>query len=138
MLQTSKATRPADDNSSNAIALTDCDWLAASPDDLQRPKMVPGVPGGQINVASAVLACEDAVSKYPNIARFSFQLGRVLGASKDYPGALRQYDRAASLGSAVAINNIGASYWYGNGVTQDYTEAKRFFEKAAAAGDPLQ
>jgi TPR repeat protein len=121
--------------SSPAIAVTDCDWLAADRDDVQRPTMVSGVPDGQINVASALVACNDAVSKYPNVARFSYQLGRVLEQSKDYPAARSQYERAASLGSTVAISEIGALYWYGYGVTQDYGEAKRWWEKAAAAGD---
>ena len=132
----SEPSKDAVSASSPSIAMTDCDWLAADPDDAQRPRMVSGVPDGQINVASALAACNDAVSKYPYIARFSYQLGRVLEASKDYPAARKQYDRAASLGSAIAINNIGAFYWFGYGVTQDYAEAKRFFEKAAAAGDP--
>ena len=39
------------------------------------------------------------------------------------------------MGSTVAISEIGAFYWYGYGVTQDYVEAKRSWEKAAAASD---
>jgi TPR repeat protein len=133
----SPSTEPSKDAVSAlspSIAVTDCDWLAADPDDPQRPKIVPGVPfDSQINVASALVARNDAVSKYPDIARFSFEFGRVLDASKDYPAARKQYDRAVSLGSAIAIHKIGAFYWNGNGVTQDYAEAKRWLEKAVAA-----
>src|SRR5262249_59356868 len=38
--------------SSPLIAVMDCDWLAADPDDAQRPTMVSGVPDGQIDIGS--------------------------------------------------------------------------------------
>jgi hypothetical protein len=87
--------------------VTDCDWLAAGPTDSQRPKSVPGVDFKQINIGSAVVACREAVNKYPDVARFSFQLGRVLDVSKDYLEARKQYEIAAKLGNATALNNIG-------------------------------
>src|SRR4029077_6180349 len=114
--------------------VTVCDWLAASPVDEQRPKSVPGILPEQINVAPALAACNEAVSRYPNIARFPFELGRVLSSSNDYSAAREQFNRAADLGSAAAMNNIGALYANGRGVTQDYAEAKRWYEQAAAAG----
>jgi TPR repeat protein len=120
-----------------ADLVTVCDWLAASPVDERRPKAVPGVLPEQINVAPALAACNEAVSKYPDIARFSFELGRVLQASKDYSAAREQYERSASLGNSIAMNNIGYFYEKGLDVTQDYAEAKRWYEKAAAAGFPL-
>jgi hypothetical protein len=121
----------------HAGLVTVCDWLAASPVDEQRPKAVPGVLPEQINVAPALAACNEAVNKFPDIARFSFELGRVLQASKDYSAALKQYERSASLGSTFAMNNIGYLYDKGLGVTQDYAEASRWYEKAAAAGFPM-
>ena len=116
--------------------VTDCDRLAAVSTDPQRPKGVPGVNFEQINIGSAAVACREAVSKYPDVARFSFQLGRILDANKDYLGARKQYEMAAKLGSTTAVNNIGGLYERGSGVPQDYAEARRWYEKAAAAGDP--
>jgi TPR repeat protein len=116
--------------------ITDCDWLAAYPDDLQRPKIVPGVLLSHIDVALALAACNEAVSKYPDIGRFSYQLGRVLLEAKDYSAAYKQYERAIRLGSTAALNNIGLLYLNGQGVPQDYAEARRWLEKAIAAGEP--
>jgi hypothetical protein len=116
--------------------VTDCDRLAAVSTDPQRPKSVPGVNFEQINIGSAVVACREAVSKYPDVARFSFQLGRILDANKDYLEARKQYEMAAKFGSTTALNNIGGLYERGSGVPQDYAEARRWYEKAAAAGDP--
>ena len=39
------------------------------------------------------------------------------------------------MGSAVAMNNTAFLYEHGLGVTQDYAEAKRWYQKAAAAGN---
>jgi hypothetical protein len=132
--ETLSATQTTVADEPHAGLVTVCDWLAASPVDEQRPKAVPGVLREQINVAPALAACNEAVSKYPDIARFSFELGRVLLASKDYSAARKQYDRAADLGSTLAMNDIGYLYDKGLGVTQDYAEAIRWYEKAAAAG----
>jgi TPR repeat protein len=134
--ETSFATRTTAD-APGAGLVTVCDWLAASPVDEQRPKAVPGILPEQINVAPALAACNEAVSRYPNIARFRFELGRVLFSSKDYSAAREQYNRAADLGSAVAMNNTGFLYESGLGVTQDDAEAKRWYEQAAAAGNSL-
>jgi hypothetical protein len=135
--ETLPATQTTVADEPHAGLVTVCDWLAASPVDEQRPKAVPGVLPEQLNVAPALAACNEAVSKYPNVARFSFELGRVLLASKDYSAARKQYDRAADLGSIPAMNNIGYLYDKGLGVAQDYAEAARWYEKAAAAGFPV-
>jgi len=135
--ETLSATQTTVADEQHAGLVTVCDWLAASPVDVQRPKAVPGVLVEQINVPPALAACNEAVTKYPDIARFSFELGRVLQASQDYSAARKQYDRAADLGSTLAMNNIGLLYGSGLGVTLDYAEAKRWYEKAAAGGFPL-
>jgi hypothetical protein len=91
---------------------TNCDWQAAFPSDVQRPRIVPGVLLERINVAPALAACNEAVSKYPDIGRFSFELGRVLIAAKDYsaiglqlhytPGPCGPIDGGGSEGTRVA------------------------------------
>jgi TPR repeat protein len=40
-----------------------------------------------------------------------------------------------AAGVAPAMNTLGWLYYNGEGVTKDYAEAKRWFEKAAAAGN---
>jgi TPR repeat protein len=131
-------TKPAESPATGSPLdmITDCDRLATSSADSQRPKAVPGVSLEEINVASALAACNEAVRKYPDIARFSYDLGRVDEAAKDYSAARKQYDRAADLGSSIAMFNIGILYEKGRGVAQDFAEAKRWYEKAAAAGNP--
>jgi TIR domain/Sel1 repeat len=132
----SSAKQTSATDASRVDLVTDCDWLAAVSTDAQRPKSVPGVNFEQINIGSAVVACREAVNKYPDVARFSFQLGRILDANNDYLEARKQYEMAVKLGSAAALNNIGGLYERGSGVPQDYAEARRWYEKAAAAGDP--
>jgi TPR repeat protein len=118
-----------------ADPVTDCDWLAAFPTDVQRPKIVPGVWMEQIDVARALPACKEAVNKFPDVGRFSYELGRVLIAAKDYSASRSQLERAASLGSTSALIGIGYLFSQGLGVPQDYAEARRWYDKAVAAGD---
>jgi hypothetical protein len=51
--------------------------------------------------------------------------------------AHRWYEKAAALGDAVAMNNLGVLYNTGRGVSRDYAEARRWYEKAAALGNEL-
>jgi hypothetical protein len=54
---------------------------------------------------------------------------------QDSTEAVRWYRIAAEQGHAIAQNNLGMCYSYGNGVTQDYTKAVRWFRLAAEQGD---
>ncbi len=51
------------------------------------------------------------------------------------PPALRKYHKAADAGNAGAMTNIGFMYDNGHGVKEDYTEAMRWYRKAADRGD---
>ena len=46
----------------------------------------------------------------------------------------RWYEKAAAGGGSVGAVGLGTLYRYGNGVKQDYLEARRWYEKAAAVG----
>jgi tetratricopeptide (TPR) repeat protein len=127
---------PPDDPSRHDL-VTDCDRLAAMPYDNGRPPGLPGVEFDQINVKAATAACNDATAQYPDVARFTFEAGRVASARKDYAEARRFYDRAAGGGYAMAINNIGGIYEGGEGVAKNYAEAVRWYSKAVAAGEPI-
>ncbi|WP_440455254.1 tetratricopeptide repeat protein [Psychrobacter sp. ASPA161_9] len=46
-----------------------------------------------------------------------------------------QTQRLANQGNADAQFNLGEMYYLGDGVSQNYTTAKKWFEKAANQGD---
>ena len=84
--------------SAASIAIAQCNGLAASPLDSERPKSVAGVPVGAINATAAVTACMAAVRAAPEDRRMLYQLGRAYDAAKDYAKARDFYARAAELG----------------------------------------
>jgi tetratricopeptide (TPR) repeat protein len=117
--------------------VTDCDHLAGMPYDTGHAADLPGVELEKIDVAAAAKACNDAIARYPDVQRFTFEAGRVATARKDYAEARRLYEKAAAGGYAMALNNIGALYEGGDGVTRNYAEAVRWYTKAVAAGEPI-
>jgi len=117
--------------------ITDCDRLAASPTDPQRPKGIAGVPATEIDIVAALAGCRDAMRQFPEVARFTFQAGRIASIQKDFVRARQLYEQAASMGSAAGMNNLGAMYNAGNGVGIDYAEARKWFQKAADGGVTL-
>ena len=117
--------------------VTDCDHLAAMPYDTGHAPELPGVEVDKIDVAAAGAACNDAIARYPDVVRFTFEAGRVASARKDFAEARRLYDKAAASGYAMAMNNIGAMYEGGDGVPRNYAEAVRWYGKAVALGEPI-
>lgn len=55
----------------------------------------------------------------------------------DYAVACWQYVIDAGHGTAEAYSNLGVSYYYGNGVSQDYKKAVQYYQRAAAKGHPF-
>jgi TPR repeat protein len=53
----------------------------------------------------------------------------------DYVTALRLWRPLADQGDAVAQNSLGAMYYNGNGVAQDFKEAVKWYRLAAAHGN---
>jgi hypothetical protein len=117
--------------------ITDCDRLAAMPNDTGHPPSIPGVEVDKMNIAAAAPACKDAMERYPDVMRFVFEAGRVATARKDFTEARRLYDQAAASGYAMAMNNIGALYEGGSGTPVNYVEAARWYQKAVDAGEPI-
>jgi TPR repeat protein len=113
--------------------VTDCDRLAALPGDPQSPQGVTGIPIEQIDIVPALTACNAAMRQYPDVARFTFQAGRIAYAQKDYVQARELYEKAAAAGSKGALNGLGSLYQSGNGAPQDYAQALNWYQKAAAA-----
>lgn len=110
--------------------VTECDVLAAHPDDPQR--MADGVADDDIVPRLAIMACEDAAASDPDDPRHAFQLGRAFLAMGQKEKARHQFERAASAGSAAAEAYVGDLYQFGYGVTQDNKKALEHYRKAAA------
>jgi hypothetical protein len=127
---------PADDPLRQGIVM-DCDRLAAMPYDTGHPPSLTGLEVEKMNAAAATAACNDAMQRYPDVARFVFEAGRAAYARKDYLAARKFYDQAATAGYAMAMNNIGALYEGGNGTPVNYVEAARWYQKAVDTGEPI-
>jgi len=55
--------------------------------------------------------------------------------AKDYVLAKNYFEQAAGRGYGLAMINLGMLYENGQGVTQDFEQARDWYEKATAAGD---
>ena len=117
--------------------VTECDRLAAHPSDGQRPPDVVGLFEEEVDIVAASKACNEAMRQYPDMARFVFEAGRIAHAEKDYAEALRLFEKAAGMGSKIAITDTGIVYLKGQSVTKDYTRARELFEEADGKGDLL-
>ncbi|MBR0793142.1 caspase family protein [Bradyrhizobium manausense] len=117
--------------------ITDCDRLAMMPYDTLGAVGVAATPFEKMKPAEATAACNDAMQRYPDVARFAYEAGRAATARKDYADALHLFEKAAAAGYPPAMHNIGVLYATGEGVKTDKTEAARWYKKASDAGDPL-
>jgi TPR repeat protein len=115
--------------------VTECDLLAAHPLDQEKNPEVTGVKIQFLNNPLATRACERAVADYPDALRFPLQLGRGYEKAKRFSDAHRWYVKAADLGNAQAMHNLGFQYATGQGAPRDYAEAQKWFNKAAALGN---
>jgi len=126
-----EAARKADQQA----IVTDCDRLAASPVDADRPDGVAGVQDYTKIEVAATAACDDAMRRYPETARFVYQAGRAALARKNYARAGELFRAAIEKGEAGGFVGLGAMYADGLGVAQDNVEARNQFEKAAERGN---
>jgi TPR repeat protein len=111
-----------------------CDRLAADPTDTDKPASVKGV--GEIapgDIATAITFCKVASAKS---RRALFELGRAYAANQQLPQAIAAYRQAAEKGSTAAMVELGMHFQTGAGVAQDDAQARKLFERAAAAGNP--
>lgn len=115
--------------------LTGCDTLAGEPLDLQG--VSPGVLPNEIKEADAIEACTVAMTQFPEVARYAYQLGRAKYAARDTSGARDLFDAAAKLGHVRAYYQLGHMAARGVGRPQDLEEANRLFKFGAEQGDPF-
>lgn len=113
---------------------TRCDDLAAHPNDPARK--AEGVADDDIDVDEAIDACEAAIVKAPNVARYQFQLGRAYWADDDYESAIEYFLKAEAQLYAPAYYYLAQAYKDGlvGDEPADPELAKTLYQLAGAAG----
>jgi TPR repeat protein len=125
--------QPAYDPARFSQSVTDCDRLAAHPDDPF--KVSPGVPQAQVNFAVAIPACEAAVKADPANPRLAYQLARIYGYSGQGEKAIpfRQQATAALYPQSLFV--VGFITLFGmNKQPQDTCKAGELIRQSAIAG----
>jgi TPR repeat protein len=111
-----------------------CDRLAADPADPDKPADAKGVAEiAPSDVATAIKFCGTASR---SSRRAQYQLGRAYAANRQLPEAIGAWRKAADKGSTSAMVELGVVYGNGAGVARDEAQARKLFERAAAAGNP--
>jgi TPR repeat protein len=111
-----------------------CDRLAADPADPDKPADVKGTRDiAPSDIATAIKFCKIASA---SSRRALYQLGRALAANQQLPEAIGAYRKAADKGSTSAMVELGVILATGSGVAKDEAQARKLFERAAAAGNP--
>lgn len=111
-----------------------CDRLATHSSIKSKPKEVKGVPWDKIDVDAAVKSCAEAVSAYPDVARYRIQYGRALNKAGKNDQALAEYEVAKKAGLWEANIFIGDMYFYGDFGSVDYPKAFAVNIEAAEHG----
>ena len=111
-----------------------CDRLAAEPADPDKPADVKGTPViAPSDIATAIKFCKIASA---SSRRALYQLGRAYAANRQMAEAVGAYRKAADKGSTSAMVELGVLLGTGAGVARDEAQARKLFERAAAAGNP--
>jgi uncharacterized caspase-like protein len=113
----------------------ECDRLAASPADKDKPASVAGVDQEKIDALAALTACEAAIKKHPETARFYFQQGRAARALKSYKQAHELFAKASDLGSSIAAYDLGVIYMNGLDSEKDAAKATFWLKRGVELGD---
>jgi uncharacterized protein len=129
--------RPQAIEQSGAASASECDQLAAIPDDPTRPSGIVGVDDARIDPHRAVPACRAALAASPNDARIAYQLARALAKAGGAEGEVAELRRkAAEAGNPPAMAALGYAYRIGSGAQKDEVAAARWYRKAADRGYP--
>jgi TPR repeat protein len=111
-----------------------CDRLAADPADPDKPADVKGVSEiAASDIATAIKFCRTASGAS---RRALYQLGRAYAANHQTSEAIGTWRKAADKGSSSAMVELGVLYGNGAGGAKDEAQARKLFERAAAAGNP--
>ncbi len=96
----------------------------------------------EIEPEAAVLACQAAVARDPQNARFHYQLGRALAALRRYDDARAEWDTARQMGHSRASYAIGnaivneARETGGSAIEAAPEEALAYYREGVELGDP--
>ena len=107
-----------------------CDLLASAASNVE--SISAGVPLAAIEAERAIDTCNEALSAYPDIVRFRFQLARALQAAGLTDEALEQYQVSAQSGDLAAQHNLGILLLE-RGARED---GVRWLQAAVDAGSP--
>jgi hypothetical protein len=113
--------------------VTDCDRLAAHPDDPGR--VTDGVPQAKVDLPRAVAACRAAVAADPRNPRLNYQLARALGYSNRHAEAAPNRQAAVMAGYPQALFVVGyimVTGWSGN--APDMCTGAELIRRSALAG----
>jgi TPR repeat protein len=111
-----------------------CDRLAADPADPDKPADAKGTAEiAPADISTAIKYCRNASG---SSRRAMYQLGRAYAANRQMPEAIAAWRKAADKGSSSAMVELGVLYGTGAGVGRDEAQARKLFERAAAAGNP--
>jgi TPR repeat protein len=111
-----------------------CDRIAADPLDPDKPADVKGVAViAQSDIATAIKFCKLASG---SSRRALYELGRAYAANRQMPEAIAAFRKAADKGNTSAMVELGVLIGTGTGIAKDPAEARKLFERAAAAGNP--
>lgn len=114
---------------------TECDRLAASPNDVLKIPTVAGVELDKISPVPAIVACRSALELYHGEIRFQFQLARALDANKETPEARQLYRQAADKGHLEAQSVVAELNTAGYTSPSDQSAAVQRYRNAADQGD---
>ncbi len=76
-----------------------------------------------------------ALALFAPVFAADFQAGGAAYDHGDYATALEEWLPLTEQGDAAAQISLGVMYEYGEGVTQDYAEAMKWYRLAAEQGD---
>lgn len=121
-------------STASASQVTDCDLLAAHPDDPRR--IAPGVERQDIDLKAAEGACRSAYTRRPDHAQTNYQLGRVLYYQGRVEESLPFLQHAAATGYPQAIFVLGYVHTRDNGLPIDFCKAGSLWLRAARLDHP--
>ena len=112
-----------------------CDMLAGMPQDTK--KVTAGTRQFILNrnFDAAIVSCEVAVDRHPDVPRYWAQLARAYRAAGRYDEALLWQERAVEADYLAAVVNLGQMYLDAQAVPQDYAKAYELFSYAADKGE---
>jgi TPR repeat protein len=128
---------PACAQPTGAQLVAECDRLAASDLDPNRPEGVAGRPFSLIDARPAIAACAAALKADPAEPRVLFQTGRALAAARQDKQARAAFRLSHRTGYLIATESLAMMMTEGRGGPKEPETARGLLEEAAASGRPF-